>query len=143
MPSFTTQVPDILQTGPVVQVQVVPSRLFVQTLKIPKQDLPKPIPITALIDTGATGTVIKQGIPRQLGLQPIGFTYITTASSENKLCLQYNLAFLFPNINVAFGAVVTEVPLQGQQIQCLIGRDFLSHAVFIYTGYNNSFTLSI
>jgi hypothetical protein len=129
--------------GPVVEVRVVPSRLFVETLKIPKQNLPQPITITALIDTGASGTVIKEGIPQQLGLKPIGFTYITTASSQNKLCLQYDLAFLFPNINVAFRTVATEVPLQGQHIQCLIGRDFLSHAVLVYIGYNNSFTLSI
>jgi hypothetical protein len=143
MPSFTNQISDIRLIGPVVEVRVVPSPLFVQTAKIPKENLPQPIPITALIDTGASGTVIKEGIPRQLGLKPIGFTYITTASSQNKLCLQYDLAFLLPNINIAFGSIVTEVPLQGQHIQCLIGRDFLSHAVLIYIGYNNSFTLSI
>jgi len=32
--------------------------------------------------------------------------------------------------------------LRGQDIQCLIGRDALSHAVFVYTGYINQFTLS-
>lgn len=143
MPSFTTQVSDIRLLGPIVEVRVVPSSLYIQTLNIPKQNLPQPIPVTALIDTGASGTVIKEGIPGQLGLKPIGFTHITTASSQDKLCLQYDLAFLFPNINAVFGTVVTEVPLQGQHIQCLIGRDFLSHAILIYIGYNNSFTLSI
>lgn len=36
----------------------------------------------------------------------------------------------------------TEAPLKGQHIQCLVGRDVLQHGVFIYTGYDNSFTLS-
>jgi hypothetical protein len=38
--------------------------------------------------------------------------------------------------------VAIAVPLQGQRIQCLVGRDVLRQAVLIYTSHNNSFTLS-
>jgi hypothetical protein len=49
--------------------------------------------------------------------------------------------FILPN-NVIFQALAIEAPLKGQQTQCLIGRDVLAHAVFVYTGYINQFTLS-
>jgi hypothetical protein len=48
---------------------------------------------------------------------------------------------LFPN-NVQVAATAIEAPLQGQHIQCLIGRDVLAHGVLVYIGYTNSFTLS-
>ena len=94
-----------------------------------------------MIDTGATGSVIRQGLPAQLGLQPIGVAHINTPSSTNVPCYEYLIRFLFPN-NVLFETRVLEAPLQGQHIQCLIGRDVLAHAVLVYVGYVNLFTLS-
>lgn len=95
----------------------------------------------ALIDTGATGTVIQSGIARQLGLNPVGIALINTPSSTNVQCYQYQVTMLFPN-NVQVAATAIEAPLQGQHIQCLIGRDVLAHGVLVYIGYTNSFTLS-
>jgi len=51
------------------------------------------------------------------------------------------MRLLFPQ-NVVVETAVIAAPLQGQHIQCLVGRDVLHHGVFIYTGYINSFTLS-
>jgi hypothetical protein len=48
---------------------------------------------------------------------------------------------ILPN-QVVFDAKVIEAPLQGQHIQCLIGRDVLAHGVLIYIGYANQFSLS-
>jgi predicted aspartyl protease len=100
------------------------------------------IKLAAMIDTGATGTVISQGFAAMLGISPIGTTSINTPSSTNVSCYQFDMQLIFPNnINIA-SIVVTEAPLQGQHIQCLIGRDILQHSVLIYTGYDHSFTLS-
>jgi hypothetical protein len=44
--------------------------------------------------------------------------------------------------SVEAALIAYEPPLKGQHIECLIGRDVLSSAVFVYTGINNSFTLS-
>jgi hypothetical protein len=49
---------------------------------------------------------------------------------------------VFPNNLNTLSIIATEAPLQGQHIQCLIGRDVLKNAVLIYTGHDNSFTLS-
>ena len=95
-----------------------------------------------MIDTGATGSVITQGLAATLGINPVGTTFINTPSSTNVNCFQFDVQLVFPNnINIP-SIVVTEAPLQGQYIQCLIGRDVLQHGVLIYTGYDNSFTLS-
>ncbi len=75
-----------------------------------------------MIDTGATGSVIQNGLAAQLGLKPA-------------------VRLLFPN-NVTFETTVIETPLQGQQIRCLIGRDVLSQGVLVYIGYSNLFSLS-
>ena len=36
-----------------------------------------------------------------------------------------------------------EMPLQGQHVQCLIGRDVLADAVLVYLGESNRFSLSL
>ena len=51
------------------------------------------------------------------------------------------MRLVFPH-NVVAEVAAIEAPLEGQAIQCLIGRDVLSHGVFVYTGYINQFTLS-
>ncbi|MGH7208795.1 MAG: aspartyl protease family protein [Nitrospiraceae bacterium] len=94
-----------------------------------------------MIDTGATGSVMRQGLAAQLGLNPVGVAYINTPSSTNVACYEYLVRLVFPN-NVLFETTVLEAPLLGQHIQCLIGRDVLAHAVLVYIGYGNLFSLS-
>jgi len=94
-----------------------------------------------MIDTGASGSVIQKGLAGQLGLNPIGLTYINTPSSTNVACYEYAVRLIFPN-NVFVEATVLEAPLQGQNIQCLIGRDVLALGVLVYIGYGNLFSLS-
>ena len=86
-------------------------------------------------------SIVRQGIPSQLGLKPIGVTYINTPSSTNVACYEYLVRLVFPN-NVLVETTVLEAPLQGQHIQCLIGRDVLAHGVLVYIGYGNLFSLS-
>ncbi|MBI3329343.1 MAG: retropepsin-like domain-containing protein, partial [Nitrospinae bacterium] len=100
-----------------------------------------PVPAVAMIDTGATSSVMRQGLAAQMGLHPVGVTYINTPSSTNVACYEYLVRLVFPN-NVLVETTVLEAPLQGQHIQCLIGRDVLAHAVLVYIGYGNLFSLS-
>ncbi len=94
-----------------------------------------------MIDTGATGSVIQHGLPAHLGLHPVGVVLINTPSSTNVACNEYLVRLMFPN-NVIVETTILEAPLQGQHIQCLIGRDVLAHGVFVYIGYGNLFSLS-
>ena len=103
--------------------------------------VPAPIPVSMLVDTGASGTLIQAGLPQRLGLQPVGSQLISTPSSENVHCLQYSFRLLLPKGLVAVVTAV-EAPLQGQNIQGLIGRDLLQHGILVYLGQENQFTLS-
>ena len=94
-----------------------------------------------MIDTGATVSVVQEGLPAQLGLEPVGITYGNTPSSTNVACHEYLVGLIFPN-NVLAEATILEAPLEGQHIQCLIGRDVLAHGVLVYIGYGNLFSLS-
>lgn len=71
----------------------------------------------------------------------MGITYINTPSSTNVACQEYLVRLIFPN-NVLVETSIIEAPLQGQHIQCLVGRDVLAHGVFVYIGYTNLFSLS-
>ena len=141
MPSFTSQVPNLQGVGPVVDLRIAVGTAVETALRTSGAAIPPPAMAVGMIDTGATGSVIRQGLAAQLGLNPVGGTYINTPSSTNVACYEYLVRFVFPN-NVLFETTVLEAPLQGQHIQCLIGRDVLAHGVFVYIGYGNLFSLS-
>ncbi len=141
MPSFTTQVANLQEVGPVVEIKLAVGTIIEDVFQKNSQNIPTHIQAAAMIDTGATGTVVREDIVKQLDLHPVGTTLINTPSSTNVQCYEYLVRLLFPN-NVVVETVVIAAPLQGQHIQCLIGRDVLKHGVFIYTGYINTFTLS-
>jgi len=141
MPSFTTQLPNLQVMGPLVEMRICVGTPVEEALKKVGSKIPEPVAAKGMIDTGATGSVIQPAIAQQLGLQPVGIVPISTASSENVLpCPLYSVRLIFPKVVIETLAI--EAPLRGQDIQCLIGRDVLSAAVFVYTGYINQFTLS-
>ena len=144
MPSFTVRVPNIKAVGPAIECIIAPSQTYIETLKISKEDLPEPVRVMALIDTGASSTVIQKGIAQKLGLSPKGIATISTPTSKDVTCEMFDVLIGFDRARLVFdGVLVIEAPLEGQEIQCLIGRDMLAVSVFIYNGYDNSFTLSI
>lgn len=124
-----------------VEIRLAVGAALESALKKVNQNVPAPLAAVALIDTGASGTVLQQGIASKLGLHPVGVTLINTPSSTNVRCYQYEVRLIFPN-NVIAQTTAIEAPLQGQNIQCLIGRDVLAHGVLVYIGYVNSFSLS-
>ncbi len=115
-----------------------------QALQTAGQTPPPPLVVNALIDTGASNSSIQQGLVSSLGLQPVGQVLVTTPSSTNVPCLTYAVRLTFPHHGGGFVdlVTVTEMPLQGQNIQFLLGRDILKFAVLTYNGAHGSFTLS-
>jgi hypothetical protein len=141
MPSFTTQVSDLQSTGPVLPIELIVGSMIEDTLRLDDQNLQAPLSISAMVDTGARRTVIRASLVTQLNLKPVGATLINTPSSTNVHCYEYLTRLILPH-NVIVESVVIAAPLEGQNIQCLIGRDVLRHGVLIYIGYDDSFTLS-
>jgi hypothetical protein len=141
MPAFTTTVADLQQQGPWIDLQLTVGAAAEAVLRKAGDPIPAPVSARAMIDTGASHTVIQQNLATQLGLQPVGTTYINTPASTNVPCPRYRVRLLFPQ-NTLFEVTALATPLQGQHIQCLIGRDVLARAVFVYIGDNNLFSLS-
>lgn len=143
MPSFTNSVANLATVGPLVEVFIGPSALFLQAMAKSGQPVPPPVKAVGMVDTGASGTVLAPGVIAALGLKPIGMTQISTPSTTSPVAAcQFNVSIAFPN-SVRIGSVIAlEAPLGGQHIQCLIGRDVLQLGVLTYIGYINQFTLS-
>lgn len=141
MPSCTSQFSNRQAVGPVFDLQLAVDAGVESALRKSNVQVPTPLTAKALIDTGASATVIQQGMASQLGLNPVGITHIHTPSSTNVRCFEYSVRLLISS-SVTVEATVIEAPLQGQNIQCLIGRDVLAHGVLVYIGYSNLFSLS-
>lgn len=144
MPSFTITIPDLHRTGPIVEVAVSPPVVLVEALRKAGQEIPKPVKAHALIDTGATNSVVSPAIIESLGLHPVGTTIIRTPSSgkEGVVCNQYMAAIAFPSNLVFETSELIQAPLIGQPIQCLVGRDILKHGTLFYNGYMQTVTFS-
>jgi gag-polyprotein putative aspartyl protease len=141
LPSIIVPASHLQDLGPVIEIEVAVSALREAELRAAGDEVPDPIAAAALADTGASHTVIQQNLAVLLGIQPVGVSTYSTASSANILCPRYEVRLLFPH-DIVFEATVAEAPLPGQQIQCLIGRDILSRAVLVYLGESNLFSLS-
>lgn len=141
MPHFTAQIPNLRNVGPVVEVQFTPPPILQEIQKSAGETISSGVRVLALIDTGATRTVLKRGLAKKLGLNPVGSVRINTPSSTGVLCYEYVVQVTFPaNVNV--NCVVIESDLKDQPIQCLIGRDILALGTLIYMGHSELFSLS-
>lgn len=143
MPSLTQNQPNLEKDGPLIEIHFfIPSDLERQ-YKEQGKTIPAPVIVKAMIDTGASHCVIQEGIPKKLGLNPVGSTKISTPSCNGKYCYRYFLRMAIPAHQLVYEGPFTAVPLQGQNIECLVGRDVLKHGILIYIGYANMITFSL
>ena len=132
---------DLARLGPIIDIHVGVGMAQEAALRTAGDPVPSPFPIAALIDTGASHTVLQQGLASRIGAPPVSTSTFHTASHANVLCSRFKVQLYFPHA-VVLEATVVEMPLQGQPIQCLIGRDILAHAVLVYLGERNLFSIS-
>lgn len=143
MPSFTIGLSNLQSSGPILEIQIGMPRDLINVLKETGQPVPNPIKAIALIDTGATSSVVNPTIIQGLKVAPIGRVRINTPSDANVECDMYKLALILPDGVAIESSDVIEAPLVGQPIQCLLGRDILRHGVLIYNGYMQQITYSV
>ena len=141
MPSFEVSLPDLRASGPVIQVFIGPSRELIAAIGAASTS--SPLPVSALVDTGAASTVITPETARILQLRTVGIIRVHTPTTvEPVLCRQFYVNINFTNAFAIEDILAIEAPLTGQAIQCLIGRDVLSRGVLAYSGIDNLFRLT-
>ena len=143
MPSITIPSPNLQADGPTVEVQFLIPRQSEEQYRKEGKPLPAPISIRALIDTGATNCVVKEDIPTALGLTPKDVIGINIPSTKNHRAYRYFMRMIIPSTNITYEGLFTALPLDGQNISSLIGRDLLAFGLLIYIGNSNQFTLSL
>jgi hypothetical protein len=139
----------IAAEGPILSALVAVSEARHAALKAAEQPIPAPVPIRALVDTGASCTCVDPSVLAALNLTPTGQAFLNTASSGQTphSADVYDIAFAIPtgdrvplflrNVPV----VATEL-LDAQGFHALVGRDILEHCVLIYNGDIGFFTLA-
>ena len=142
MPVFPNRVPDLVDSGPIIEVVLFPPQPLVQLLRATG----KPIPsrkVVALIDTGASGSCIEASIARELEVVAHDVVRVHTAAGLTQQPI-FDIGFSLPTLtqNIlqiqALGA-----NLEKQPYDALIGRDVLSLCTLIYNGWDNSYQLHI
>lgn len=140
MPHFTLAVS---AGGPIVTAYVAVSNPRGQALQAAGQPIPAPVPIQALVDTGASGTCIDPAVLSQLQIPQSGsvMVHTPTTGATPAAAAQYDVALIIPGATSNDPPLVFEtIPVmasqlhQAQGIHALIGRDILSRCVLLYNG---------
>jgi hypothetical protein len=109
--------------------------------------IPNPVQLKAIIDTGASSTLVCSNAIAPLGLMPTGTIPIHTPSTAGSaaVCAQYDvmLVVYHPKTSLVLGTVpVIANNLAGTGVQALIGRDVLAGCLFVYDGTTGLFSLA-
>jgi predicted aspartyl protease len=137
MPVLTLKFAALETEGATLDVRIAPP----VELAGARRRFPDSLPPRAMIDTGASTTVLKRGVPSSLGLKPTSDAQVHTASSSWVSCDEFAISlFLTPSFKIRTTAL--ELPLGAPGIDCLIGRDVLAQCVMTYIGPENQVILS-
>lgn len=138
----------ITPEGPIVDVEVCASSFLAMILSGLNQQIPNPIRVNALIDTGASKTCVDLRIINLLNLFPTGRAQIITPSTGAKPmpCSLYDVSLVLLQPNGR--KLLPLIPIIGcdfstQNVQVLLGRDVLASCLFCYDGAFNIFSLAI
>lgn len=128
-------------SGPIVEVFIAIPEALEKALRAQGQPVPAPVKITALVDTGASASTITSPAAQTLGLQPTGKIPVSTPTDSNVMLYEYSVRIVIPGCFVVSANVICS-ELKGQNIDSLIGRDVLKHAVMTYNGQAGIFSVS-
>lgn len=115
MPIYSAR-QDLHYQGPVLTVDILVSTSLERSLLARGERIPTPMNCHALIDTGSTQTVIREGIAETLGLQPAGVVRAKSASAIESQCRTYAIQLVLPNGSTADLDQAVEMPLRDPEI---------------------------
>jgi predicted aspartyl protease len=119
--------------GAFIKVTITHPRIVQENFKQTGKNVPT-VSVNALIDTGASGTVITPRVADQLGLVHTGYQKVSSVQDEQQRPVYYGF-IIFPWGN---GKEIPIVSCPLKNFDCLIGRDILMHWHFTYNGPDGS-----
>ncbi len=136
----------LTQDGPIVTVLIGVSEPRKLALEQSGQKVPKQLQIGALLNTGATGTVVDRQIIRRLGLQPRGVVNFksTQQGMVPEMSMTYDISLSLANAPHQFitsALAVLEGSFALPTYQAILGRDVLGHLKLHYDGINRMLTV--
>lgn len=98
----------------------------------------------ALIDTGATHTVVRSDVMARLGLKPVGKVEIVSPGAPSATLDTFSCELHFPLSNIPKLVLpqANASPLDGSPFIALLGRDFLADKLLILDGRAGYYTLA-
>jgi predicted aspartyl protease len=132
---FTYARGDLRRSGPKIRVTVGHPRSALTAARQAGIDLKEPFTVTALIDTGASRTVINPQLAATCGLRQTGVARISSAGHITERP-EYAGAIRFPDQELEGFDLLSLVacPLPEQDVACLLGRDVLERWNLNYDG---------
>ncbi|MCK4295260.1 MAG: aspartyl protease family protein [Candidatus Marinimicrobia bacterium] len=121
------------QMGAFIKVTITHPRIVQENFKEQGKSTPT-VSVNALIDTGASGTVITPHVADQLRLIQTGFQKVSSVQDEQQRPVYYGF-IIFP---WGSGKEIPIVSCPLKNFDCLIGRDVLLHWHFTYNGPDGS-----
>jgi len=121
--------------GAVLQVVVTHPKIIIDEYQKNNKVAPHLV-VKALIDTGASNSIIKPEIAQQLNLTHTGYQKINSVQNQQRQPVYYGrLQFHW---NVGKDIPIASCPLPASFYDCLIGRDILQHWCLTYNGVDGS-----
>jgi hypothetical protein len=132
---FTYARGDLRRSGPKIRVTITHPRSVLAAAKQAGVDLKDSFTATALIDTGASRTVINPQLAATCGLRQTGVARISSAGHITERP-EYAGAIHFPDQELkGFDPLsLVACPLPEQNVACLLGRDVLERWNLTYDG---------
>lgn len=130
--------PDIVlsHTGPFIEVAITHPRIVQEELKSKAKAAPI-VNVKALIDSGASNTVISPRVANELGLVHTGFQKVFSVQDEQKQPVYFGF-IMFP---WGSGKEIPIVSCPLRNFDCIVGRDIIRHWHLSYNGPDGSIVI--
>jgi len=133
---------ELQQEGPRIRILISAPQDEIEVEEAFGEPYPNPIGVFALIDTGASLTVVNPELAKSCKLKQTGFAQVSSAGQLGKYP-RYAARIQFPDAELRGFDVIPVVgcKLPQQSISCLIGRDVLRRWTMIYSGRLGEFSV--
>lgn len=129
--------------GIVLNVLIGVDRWTAEALRAQSKPVPNPVPVQALVDTGASNLAVDRSIVQSLSLARRGLANCQTPAGC-RLSNIHAVSLAIPGTNLQSYDMLraVEVDLTNQRFKCLIGRETMANWHFHYNGQSGTVSIS-